>query len=232
MHKSPKQLFTLTLSATLLAVALTACSSSEKPAAAAPQEPAVQSPAPTPTPNTNTTPVPTPSTAPGTDTKATTPPSSNSSGNGTTAPSDNAKAYVLQIMEQAKKGKVPGLDYVAHKSLIDQVEKDWGKPDTKDTAGKGIYSTYDKHHAAFGFNKGSLIFDVRSYDAKLHTLSFEEIKSALGKPSDTIDNKTETIYVYTANDQYQLKFIIPSSSGKVDHISVYSPQDAKNLMAG
>ncbi|WP_282942081.1 DUF4309 domain-containing protein [Paenibacillus sp. RC67] len=231
MRKSPKHLFSLTLSATVLAIALTACSSSEKPSAA-PQEPVIQTPTPTPSPNSNTTTAPPASTAPGTDNKGTTQAPSNSSSSDKSTQSDEQKTYILQIMDQAKKGKVPGNDYTAHKSLIDEVEKDWGKPDTKDSAGKGIYSTYDKHKAAFGFNKGSLIFDVRSFDAKLHTLSFAQIKSVLGQPSDTIDNKTETIYVYTANDQYQLKFIIPSSSGKVDHISVYSPQDAKNLMAG
>ncbi|WP_028552642.1 DUF4309 domain-containing protein [Paenibacillus sp. UNC451MF] len=225
MPRSNKNIIVLSLSAAVLAAALTACSSTERPSA--PQkEPAVQSPAPTPIP----TKAPSPSPATGSDTKGTSPAPSNSPSD--TTQSDDTKKFVLQIMEQAKKGKVPGNEYAAHTSLIDQVEKDWGKADKTESAGNGIYSTYDKHKAAFGFNKGSLIFDVRSYDTKLQTLSFSQIKSALGQPNDTIENKTETIYVYTANDQYQLKFIIPSSSGKVDHISVYSPQDAKNNMAG
>ncbi|WP_079911818.1 YjgB family protein [Paenibacillus sp. 32352] len=231
MPKSSRHLLIITLSATMLAAALTACSSTEKPAAAS-QEPSTQSPAPAPTP----TPSPDPgSTAPqtsGQDVKGAASGSTNVQSSGKPPQVNGTQAYVLQIMEQAKKGKVPGFDYAAHKSLIDQVEEDWGKPDQKDTAGSGIYSTYGKHKAAFGFNKGSLIFDVRSYDSKLHELGFSQIKSALGQPDDTIANKTETIYVYQANDQFQLKFIIPSSTGKVDHISVFSPQDAKNLMAG
>lgn len=204
----------------VVVLSMTACSdTSDK---AAPPD-AIQTPAPAPSPSP--TPSPSPSPAP------------SHGNNGTTDPSskpqkDEAQAYVKQIMEQAKKGKVPGNDYAAHTSLIDEVEKNWGKPDTTDTAGKGIYATYKQHKAAFGFNKGSLIFDVRSYDSKLNSISLTEIKSALGNPADAITNKTETIYVYKASEQFELKFIIPESSGKVDHISVYSPQDTKNNMAG
>ncbi|ULL16110.1 DUF4309 domain-containing protein [Paenibacillus sp. H1-7] len=224
-----KKHIVLSAFAAILALSLTACSASGESAAPPKQD---ATPAPTPTP----TPTPTPSTSP---TPVPTPPPTSSTGNnGATAPpkgpsqQDEALAYVKQIMEQAKKGKVPGSDFAAHTSLIDDVEKSWGKADTTESAGKGIYSTYDNHKAAFGFNKGSKIFDVRSYDAKLHSLSLSEIKSVLGNPSDTIPNKTETIYVYKAGEQFELKFIIPESSGKVDHISVFSPKDSINNMAG
>lgn len=45
-------------------------------------------------------------------------------------------------------------------------------------------------------------------------------------------NGNDKIYIYKVNDQFELKFVIPSSTGKVDHISVFSPEDSINNMAG
>ncbi|WP_411830550.1 YjgB family protein [Paenibacillus odorifer] len=136
------------------------------------------------------------------------------------------------MLELAKKGKVPGVKYAAHTGLIDEVEADWGKPDQQESAGKGIYATYTDKHVVFGFNKGSLIFDVRSSDSALQKLTLKQIEATLGKPDATKVNGDDKIYTYQANDQYQLKFIIPSSTGTVDHISVFSEQDSFNNMAG
>lgn len=55
---------------------------------------------------------------------------------------------------------------------------------------------------------------------------------ALGKPSSVKENGEDKIYVYKVNNQYELKFVIPKSTGKVDHISVFSPEDSINKMAG
>lgn len=84
----------------------------------------------------------------------------------------------------------------------------------------------------FGFNKGSQVFDVRSYHAELKLITLQEIEKALGKPSSVKENGEDKIYVYKVNNQYELKFVIPKSTGKVDHISVFSPEDSINKMAG
>lgn len=141
-------------------------------------------------------------------------------------------AQVKALMKLAKEGKAPGIPYVAHDSLIDDVQKDWGKADSTDSAGKGIYAVYGKHHAAFGYNKGSQIFDIRSSDAKLQKLTLLQIEQTLGKPSSTTKNGDDTIYVYEAGKEFQLKFVIPKSTGKVDHISVFSKTGSFNNMAG
>ncbi|OMD74095.1 YjgB family protein [Paenibacillus odorifer] len=146
--------------------------------------------------------------------------------------SQNSDKQLKELFELAKKGKVPGVKYAAHTGLIDEVEADWGKPDQQESAGKGIYATYTDKHVVFGFNKGSLIFDVRSSDSALQKLKLKQIEATLGKPDDTKVNGEDKIYTYQANDQYQLKFIIPSSTGTVDHISVFSEQDSFNNMAG
>ncbi|MEK5582395.1 YjgB family protein [Paenibacillus sp. FSL R5-0636] len=146
--------------------------------------------------------------------------------------SQNSDKQLKELLELAKYGKVPGVKYAAHTGLIDEVEADWGKPDQQESAGKGIYATYTDKHVVFGFNKGSLIFDVRSSDSALQKLTLKQIEATFGKPDDTKVNGDDKIYTYQANDQYQLKFIIPSSTGTVDHISVFSEQDSFNNMAG
>ncbi|WP_379135741.1 DUF4309 domain-containing protein [Paenibacillus sp. sgz500958] len=137
-----------------------------------------------------------------------------------------------ELLQLAKQGKAPGVEYAAHSGMIDEVEKAWGKPDVEEAAGKGIYATYKDKKVVFGFNKGSQIFDVRSSSAELQTLTLKEIEDTLGKPDDIKKNGQDTIYTYQAGKQYQLKFIIPESKGTVDHISVFSEQDSINNMAG
>ncbi|MEK0315606.1 YjgB family protein [Cohnella sp. 56] len=139
---------------------------------------------------------------------------------------------INELLTLAKKGQAPGIPFAAHDSLIDDVEKAWGKADKSDSAGKGIYAVYGKHDAVFGFNKGSQIFDVRSSDAKLRKLTLLEIEQTLGKPSSTTRNGDDTIYVYQASEDFQLKFVIPKSTGTVDHISVFAEKDSVNNMAG
>lgn len=137
-----------------------------------------------------------------------------------------------ELLQLAGQGKVPGVEYAAHSGLIEDVEAAWGEPDTKESAGKGIYSTYTAKHVVFGFNKGSRIFDVRSSAADLQKLTLKQIEEVLGKPDDTAVNGSDDIYIYQAGKQYQLKFIIPDSTGTVDHISVFSERDSFNNMAG
>lgn len=162
---------------------------------------------------------------------ATTSPTETNKDTSNVNPQDSAE-QLKELLVLAKKGKVPGVEYAVHTGLIDEVEADWGKPDQQESAGKGIYATYTDKHVVFGFNKGSLIFDVRSSDAALQKLTLKLVEGTLGKPDDTKTNGDDKIYTYQANDQYQLKFIIPSSTGTVGHISVFSEQDSFNNMAG
>lgn len=141
-------------------------------------------------------------------------------------------AQIKELLKLAKEGKAPGIPYVAHDSLIDDVRDDWGKADSDDMAGKGFYAVYSKHHAAFGYNKGSQLFDIRSSDAKLQKLTLMQIEQTLGKPSSTTKSGDDTIYVYETGTEFQLKFAIPKSTGKVDHISVFSKTGSHNNMAG
>jgi hypothetical protein len=150
----------------------------------------------------------------------------------TASPAADKQQLLHELLELAKQGKAPGVEFAAHTGLIEDVEKAWGEPDKKESAGQGIYSTYSKKHAVFGFNKGSLIFDLRSSAPNLQELKLADIEAALGKSQDIRKNGDDTIYVYPAGKDFELKFIIPAATGKVSHISVFSPQDSKNNMAG
>ncbi|WP_379154844.1 YjgB family protein [Paenibacillus sp. sgz5001063] len=149
-----------------------------------------------------------------------------------TSVTQDSNKLLAELLQLAQQGKVPGVEYAAHTALIDEVEADWGEPDTKESAGKGIYATYSKKHVVFGFNKGSKIFDVRSSAADLQKLTLKQIEAVLGTPDRTTVNGSDKIYIYQAGKRYDLKFIIPEASGKVDHISVFSEQDSINNMAG
>jgi len=162
---------------------------------------------------------------------ATTAPNVNHSDTDNVASSKSDK-QLKELFELAKEGQVPGVKYAAHTGLIDVVEKDWGKPNQEETAGKGIYATYTDKHAVFGFNKGSQIFDVRSSEPSLQKLTLKEIETTLGKPHDTKANGEDQIYTYQVNKQFKLRFVIPHSTGTVHHISVFSEQDSINNMAG
>nr|WP_239565824.1 YjgB family protein [Paenibacillus sacheonensis] len=136
------------------------------------------------------------------------------------------------MLALAKEGKVEGIPFQAIKGLTEDVEKEWGKADKSDFAGKGIYATYAKKHAVIGYNKGSQIFDVRSDAPELQKLTLKQIETALGKAAKVTKNGTDSIYTYAASKTYELRFVIAAETGKVDHISVYAPSAAVNNMAG
>ncbi|MEI4620335.1 YjgB family protein [Bacillus pfraonensis] len=139
---------------------------------------------------------------------------------------------IKNILEQAKQGKVPNVTFAAHTGDIEEVEKVWGKADKTEPAGKGMYATFTNKNVVIGFNKGSQIFDIRSNHSELHTLTLQDIEKVLGKPISVKVNGNDKIYIYKANGQFELKFVISNSTGKVDHISVFSPEDSINNMAG
>ncbi|MCX9098230.1 YjgB family protein [Bacillus anthracis] len=140
--------------------------------------------------------------------------------------------HVKNLFELAKEGKVPNVPFAAHTGDIEEIEKAWGKADKIEQAGNGMYATFTNKNVSFGFNKGSQVFDVRSYHAELKSITLQEIEKALGKPNSVKGNGEDKIYVYKVNNQFELKFIIPKSTGKVNHISVFSPEDSINKMAG
>lgn len=215
-------IYTLILSTILLA---TACSSTQEPASSTSTPTPSVSPSPSATPTPITSAVASPTASPSV--KPTTTPVPVSSTNTSTV-----SKQLKDMLELAKSGKVSGIPFAATTGLIDDVEKSWGKADKTEAAGTGIYATYTKKNAVIGYNKGSQIIDIRSNDPKLQSLTLTLIEQALGKPTDIKLNGDDSIYIFQASQEFQLKFIIPKSTGKVDHISVFDTVHSINNMAG
>ena len=151
---------------------------------------------------------------------------------------DTQKQLIDTIVKLAKDGKIINSDAIAGKTVIEDMMKKLGKPDSQDYVGsaKGTYVTYEKKGVVFGFNKGSQIFESRSYDSRLKTLTLKKVEGVLGKPAyDQIYNK-EHIIGYVMNSKYKLKFIFPQETKnnpdpRVDHVNVFYPQGTVNNMS-
>lgn len=209
-----------------IALSLTACSNDESSANPTPP-PATEAPAEQPSTEPTNEPAVKPSTEPSQQ-----PGESAGTDNGEAGSGTQIGVLIGSIYDLAKEGKVAGSDYAAHIALYDDIEKKWGKADDNESAGKGMYATYVDKGITFGYNKGMVVFDVRSYSDKLQVITLKDLEIALGSADETSVNGTDEIYTYQVNKRYQLKFIIAKATGKVDHISVISPEDTKNNMAG
>jgi peptidoglycan-N-acetylglucosamine deacetylase len=131
-----------------------------------------------------------------------------------------SESFPKQIRELALNGKGLNTEFRL-KTNIQRVNENWGDPDYTDKYNEYFYVTYEQRGITFGFDENGEIFDIRSYDEKLQYLTYDEISSALGEPTDTRRVNDESIYVYKLNEEIELKFIIPNKSDIVDHTSVF-----------
>lgn len=149
------------------------------------------------------------------------------------------RALVQKIAVLAKEGLVPDCKFAAGKSMIDEIKQEWGDPTNEGAAGQGIYATYPQRGYDFGFNKGSQVFDVRSYAPAIKQIKYSTVKAVLGEPTQVnyYADPKQNILIYKAGDQYELQFIFPEPTAQIldptlDHISVFFPKDAvPNSMA-
>ena len=83
---------------------------------------------------------------------------------------------------------------------------------------------------AFGCNKGDQIFEIRSYDENLKSLSISDVESYFGKVD--YENKTtigEKVIGYKISKNYKLLLVFDNNI--LDHYSVFYPEITSNLMA-
>ncbi|GBF32795.1 lipoprotein, putative [Desulfocucumis palustris] len=151
---------------------------------------------------------------------------------------DSQAALLNEIMQLAPQGKVINCEFPVETTVIDTVNEKWGDPDSTDyiASAKGTYATYSEHHAAFGFNKGLQIFDVRSYDNSLKQITMSKVEEILGTPENIHHYNTEDMLVYKAGEKYQLLFIFPkatqqNSDPRLNHYNVFYPRGTVNMMA-
>lgn len=146
---------------------------------------------------------------------------------------------VQHVVSAAKNGKIMGADFTVGKTTANDVKKAWGTPTASSNLSVGTYSVYKKQNVAIGFTGNSPIFDLRSYDAGLHSISLSAIEKVLGKPTNILfyndAHHHQEILTYAIGNGLQLKWIIPKPTAsnknpKVDHISVYDPKARTNSL--
>jgi len=148
------------------------------------------------------------------------------------------KELLETIKSLAKEGKTINSEFAAKKTVIGDVKEKLGEPDSSDwiAKAKGIYDSYPDYSVAFGYNKGSQIFEVRSFDTKIKSVSLNDMKEVFGSPDYNVTVSGEEILGYVANDEFKLLFVFPAPSTgttnpKLDHYSVLYPQGTANSMS-
>lgn len=170
---------------------------------------------------------------PKTDSNPATPPNNPSS-----QTTENERALLQQIKQSAKFGKIINCEFAAKTTIFDEVEKLWGKPKSMDwvAAARGYYATYPGRDIVFGFNKGSQIFEVRSFAQQIQKLSLSEVQEFFGVPPYNVKVNGELIIGYKINEEFKLEFVFPEPTNKnpdplLDHYLVLYPRGTVNYMS-
>lgn len=153
--------------------------------------------------------------------------------------SDAGKTLLLNMRELAEKGKALGSGFPVKTTVIEDVKKKWGEPDKTDWVpdAKGTYVTYTGHAMVFGFNKGSQIFEVRSFAKDLEKITLSKVEETFGAPAYATTVQGEEIIGYTAGQEFKILLVFAqvtsaNSDPALDHYSVLYPRGTVNSMAG
>ncbi|MBS4214108.1 M56 family metallopeptidase [Neobacillus rhizophilus] len=151
---------------------------------------------------------------------------------------DTQRKLLSSIMQLAKQGKIINSEFPVKTTVIEDVETKLGNPDKVDWVpnAKGNYAVFSKYNVVFGFNKGSRIFEARSFDKKLNELSLSMVKKVFGIPAYDVKSKDEEIIGYVANSEYNILLVFPKTSNSnpdpvMDHYSVLYPKGTVNNMS-
>jgi hypothetical protein len=154
-------------------------------------------------------------------------------------PKENTTKIILtEIKKLARQGKTINCEFPVETTVIDTVINKWGQPDKSEyiAEAKGTYATFSERKVVFGFNKGSQIFDVRSYDERLQQITLSQVKESLGIPDNIHQYANEDMLVYNVGDKYQLLFMFPkadqqNADPRLDHYNLFYPRGTVNMMA-
>lgn len=151
---------------------------------------------------------------------------------------ESTRALLLNMMKLAQKGKVINSEFPVKTSTIEDIEKVLGPADSTDyvTAAKGRYATFSTHKVVFGINKGEQIFEARSFDSRLSSVSFADVKAVFGTPAYDTKYNGQEIIGYTAGSEFKIEMVFPQPTANapspvMDHYVVLYPQGTVNSMA-
>ena len=151
---------------------------------------------------------------------------------------DDTSTQLSKVMLAAKQGKVLNCNFPVKLTNIADVENAWGKPDQTNyvAAAKGSYAVYKSRNLVFGFNKGEQIFEIRSFDSSLDTITLAKAKEVLGAPAYSGVLNGQEIIGYPAGADYKVELVFsqPSSQATnpvLDHYNVLYPKGTIDMMA-
>ncbi|WP_127534393.1 YjgB family protein [Paenibacillus kobensis] len=151
------------------------------------------------------------------------------------------RQFLDRVHQAARQGRmVNAADFVVGKTLIDEVHRQWGKPNRSEGGYDYYYPGMMKGSIAFGVGRGDIIKEIRIADTALDPVKdgikvkVSEVKSALGKPDSVRRVGRQKRLIYTLGE-YKLLFDYnptASQNPELESISVFSPKAAKPMGAG
>lgn len=152
--------------------------------------------------------------------------------------------FIERINELASNGQMVNADnFVVGKTLIDDVHKAWGEPNSKAGGFHSYMPGMMKGTISFSIGRGDVLKEIRVSETALDPIkdgvkiTATEVRATLGKPFSMRKSGKKTILVYKKGP-YQLKFAYttpkPSrgpTNAAIDYVSVISPKAAKPMGA-
>lgn len=149
-----------------------------------------------------------------------------------------ADRMLTEIEKLGREGKVPGCEFGAKTSTLEDVQQAWGQPDKSEyiPAAKGTFITFSKQGIVLGYNKGMQVFDIRSYDKALKVIRASDLTRVYGKAAVTRSLTDQQMVGYVVSDEFRLRFVFPAITEQnpdpgLDHLSVLYPAGSVNSMA-
>ncbi|WP_142339182.1 beta-N-acetylhexosaminidase [Bacillus sp. AFS055030] len=125
----------------------------------------------------------------------------------------SAEEILKNIISSAKQGKIPNQqDIEVGKTFLKDITEQFGESTQKDQVANGTYLTYQKQGFAVGYDNQNRIYEVRSYDANLQEIHYDDIMKQLNKPTKIKyykDQQVDQIILVYDLDHIELKFILP-----------------------
>ncbi len=144
----------------------------------------------------------------------------------------SAETIINHTVSLAKEGKIEIAPFVAGKTKVSEVTREWGDPKQESPLDTITYEDYPNHVATIGV-KNNVVMDLRSWGSNLKEIHYKDIIKMLGEAEEIKYYQDEihdqVILSYLVNANYELKWILPKPTKEadnpaVDHISIVSTQ--------
>lgn len=144
---------------------------------------------------------------------------------------------IKKIYDNAVNGKVINCDFKVENTTIDSVINSYGSANKSEfvESAKGQYYTFASKSLVFGCNKGSQVFEIRSFDKVLQALNLTDIEDYFGRPEyNIVTSFNETLIGYSISPELKIEFILPHNNDNnpiLHHYCVLWPKGTVNSMA-